>query len=133
MSWQDAPLYVRAHDLARDLHRQLGHGADLGGLGASLCADARRLLHCVSLALAFPNRRPVHQEEADEAILRLRTSLRLAADLDVLRAGGARQAQADLLDMGRMLGGWRKREARRQAALRAAAASGGGPLPPPGG
>lgn len=133
MSVQDAPLYVRAHDLARDLHARTPGWTGHPGLAEAVCAEGRALLWAVSLALAFPDERPGHQQAADHALLRLRTSLRLAEDLGLLGEGAARAVHGELTDLGRMLGGWRKRETDRQAARASATLRGGGPSPPPGG
>lgn len=116
MSRQDAPLYIRAHALARALHQRVGAWPDpqRALLGQALVAEAMALLCGVSLALAFPKSRPDHLEEADQALLRLRVQLRLAQDLGLLSEGAAAALHAELTDTGRMLGGWRKRERLRQ-------------------
>jgi hypothetical protein len=113
MSWRDAPLYVHAHDLARwVLERTGGWGepeAAGGPLQLQVAAAACDLLTGASLALTFPATRPRHLEQADEAIVRLRVLLRLARDLGLLSAGGTRYATGRLSEIGRMIGGWRKR------------------------
>jgi hypothetical protein len=101
-------------------------------LGVPLCEAATGLCVSISLALSFPAVRERHQQDADEAIVRLRERLRLARDLGLLSAGGARYAHGELLELGRMLGGWRKRERSRQAARLESDTPLSGPRPTPG-
>lgn len=130
MSWQDAPLYVRSLDLCRDLlPRTSGWAASQSHLAASVSNNALGLLDSISLALAFPEHRALHQQVADEHLLCLRVQLRLAEDLAVLGEGAAVALHSELTQIGRMLGGWRKRERRR---LRRINSEGAGP-PLPGG
>lgn len=107
----DAPLYVRSHDLARWIHeRILGWDEDLRAtLGLPLAKESRGLVLSVCLALTFIRARPQQAWEADQAVARLRELLRLARDLGALPASSHRYAQGELLQIGRMVGGWRKR------------------------
>lgn len=132
MSWQDAPLYVRAHDLAVDLHGRLPHLPDAyrASLGCGLAREASTILSGVALGLTFPDERALHQAGVDEAIVRLRVHLRVAEALGVLSTGAASHVHDQLTDIGRMLGGWRKRETRRLAERKPT--SGGGPPLRPG-
>lgn len=111
MSWRDAPLYVQAHDVARDVMERVGRMSerDAAPLGQAIAQAALDLLTGVSLALTFPGPRAHHLARADEAIVRLRVLVRLAQDLGIISAGGVRHVEAQLRDAGRMLGGWRKR------------------------
>lgn len=111
MNARETPLYVDAHDLARWVisrarswppERQ-GHMAPL------IVAAACDLVTAVSLALTFPASRWEHVEQADRSIVRLRTLLRLARDLNLLSAGGLRFAAGRLQVIGRMIGGWKKK------------------------
>ena len=115
MSRQDAPLYVRSHDLARSLLDAVVSWPDAPRrvLGEPLATEVRTLLTAVALALAFPDDRAAHQRAADDALLRLRVLLRLATAMGLISEGAASAAHAELTDMGRMLGGWRKREYKR--------------------
>lgn len=119
MSRQDAPLYIRAYDLARDLLARVQGWPEPQRrvLGEPLAAEARGLVCAVALGLAFPDDRGQHQRAADEALLRLRVLLRLCASADLIPDGAAQAAHTELTDMGRMLGGWRRREARRRPPL----------------
>lgn len=111
MSWRDAPLYVEAHDIARDIIDRVGRMSQphSDALRPALAQAALDLLVSVSLALTFPAPRARHLERADEAIVRLRVLIRLSRDLGFISAGGTRHVEARLLAAGRMLGGWRKR------------------------
>ena len=110
MSWRDAPLYVEAHDLASWVLRKAAWKEPEGQqLAPRVAAVAFDLVAEVSLALTFPHRRAAHLERADEAIVRLRTGLRLARELELLSGRGLRFACERLRIIGRMVGGWRKR------------------------
>ena len=119
MSWQRAPLYVRAHDLARWLmERAAGwRNPPERDLGRALNAQGLELSSSISLALTFPATRADHQERADESVVRIRSILRLARDLGVLSPRQLRYAGAELDAIGRMLGGWR-RSTRARARVR---------------
>jgi hypothetical protein len=110
MSWRDAPLYVRAHALARDLLPRVAEGPH-PALRHRLAAEAEELLCEVSLALSFVEGRAEHQAAADRAVTRLKVLVRLAEDVEVLTARGARHVGEDLVEIGRMVGGWRRRKA----------------------
>ena len=132
MSWRDAPLYVRCFDLARALlERAGGWSGPAGGLLREPIARAADELVCaVALALTFPRERGGHLAEADRSVVRLRERLRLARELGLLSAGAHRLATTELADIGRMIGGWRRRvedSERRQAARPAACAGVEGP------
>ena len=83
------------------------------------------LLCAVSEGLSFPG--PVRveaQARADRHVADLKVLVRLAADLGIVSAGGARHLGAELVEIGRMLGGWRRRQA---GPPRAAISSGAAP------
>jgi hypothetical protein len=101
-----APLYVAAHDLAVEVARG-------GGVaGARAVGAALDLVEAVALAVTFPAGRAVQLGRADEAVVRLRVALRIAVDLGERSEGAALALHARLLEVGRMIGGWR-RELRR--------------------
>lgn len=110
MTWQRAPLYVQAHDLARWLLERAGcwQTPPEAHLGRALAEQALELVSAVSLALTFPAARAVHQERADDGIVRIRTTLRLARDVGALSPRQMRYAGGELDAIGRMLGGWRR-------------------------
>lgn len=110
MSWRDAPIYIRAHDLARDLLPRVEDGP-CPALRHRLAAEAQDLLCEVSLALSFVDGRRAHQEAADHAITRLKVLVRLARDVGVLDERGGRSVGEELVAMGRMIGGWQRRHA----------------------
>jgi hypothetical protein len=119
---EHAPIYVRAYDLcvyvtaravAAGRHEHLLHAATLG---------AQELLSGVALALTFPERRATHLIHADEWVVRVRLSLRLARACGVLAPASARHAHTLLDAVGRMIGGWR-----RKAAPRLSTRTGDGP------
>ncbi len=110
MSPRNAPIYVRAHDLARWIHghTSLVRARSQPDLAAELDALSRRLVTETALALAFPVTRHEHQRRADEALVGLRVRLRLSRDLAATTAAQLRHASAELDAIGRMLGGWRR-------------------------
>ncbi len=110
MSWRRAPLYVQAHDLCHWLLERLASRAtrDVAGLGVRLAHDAHAIVSEVALALTFPVDRAAHQAAADDAIVRLRVTLRLAEAIGLLTPRHVRHVAAELSSIGRMLGGWRR-------------------------
>ena len=114
MNAHRAPLYVETHDLARWVAERAGDwkGAHAHQLGARIVGAASDLAVAAARALTCPATRRRDLQNADEAIVRLRTLLRLARDLGLLTRGGTRFAQGRLREIGRMVGGWRKTVAR---------------------
>jgi len=108
VSWRDAPLYIRAHDLARDLLPRVAEGPE-PALRHRLAAEAQELLCEISLALSFVKGRRDHQHAADQCITRLKVLVRLARDLEVISDTGARHVGDELVELGRMIGGWLRR------------------------
>ena len=112
MSWRNAPLYVEVHDLAVWTMDRTGTWRDRNAatLAERVAGAVCDLVTSVALGLTFPATRGRHLEAADEAIVRLRTLLRLAEALGLLSPRGLRFAAGRLQAAGRMLGGWRKRQ-----------------------
>jgi len=108
MSWSDAPLYIRVHDLARDLLPRVESGPS-PALRHRISAEVQELLCEISLALTFASARGDHQAAADRALTRLKVLVRLARDTGVLRERGAQHIGRQLVEIGRILGGWRRR------------------------
>lgn len=111
MSWDQAPIYVEAHDLSRWVVERVQAWPRERDrhLGRPVLAAACELLSSVSLALTFPETRIAHLRQADESVVRLRVLLRLARDTCLISPGGLRHAQGRLRAIGRMIGGWRRR------------------------
>lgn len=67
MSWRDAPLYVRATDLAQDLARRVDARPEdpYPVLRARIATEALALLCAITSALSFPATRAGHLEQAD--------------------------------------------------------------------
>jgi len=127
MSWRDAPLYVRVHDLACDLLPRVEEGP-CASLRHRIAIEVQELLCEVALALSFVPGWAEHQQAADRAVTRLKVLLRLARELGVLDVRGARHAGEMVVEIGRMIGGWQ----RRHAAGRPRVASRGAHGDPPG-
>ncbi len=117
MSWRDAPLYVEAHDLSRWLleRARAWDSPNDSLLGRRMTSHTCEVVEKVALALTFPATRAQHLEAVDHRVVTLRMQLRLAVDLGLLSAGAHRYAAGRLDAVGRMLGGWRKRLARRRS------------------
>jgi len=114
VSWRDAPLYVRCHDLALDLARRVDGdpSAPCPELRRTLAREGYALLRAVSLALSFPGQRRREQQlAADGHVAALKVQLRLARELELISPGGARRLGEELVEIGRMIGGWRRRHA----------------------
>ena len=110
MSWRDAPLYVVAYDLVGGLlARVTDWPPSHRFLQARLSQAAYDLLEGVSLALTFPQTRAGHLQQADQAVVQVRILLRLACDLSLLSTRQRAHFADQLRDIGRMIGGWRKR------------------------
>ena len=120
MSWRDAPLYVETFDLSGWVIERAGSWPEKT-LAQRAVEEAIGLVCSVSLALTFPVERERHLAETDRGIVRLRTVLRIAERLELLSPGGLRYAAERLSAAGRMVGGWRKRVAKRRQAAGAPA------------
>lgn len=110
MSWERAPLYVQAHDLAAWLlaHVERWPAGSHADLRRRIAGTALELVEAVSLALTFPPARAAESERADCCVARLRVLLRLAAGLGLADARQVRFASGELDSIGRMVGGWRR-------------------------
>ncbi len=108
MSWRHAPLYVRAHDLARWHLAHFRDAASYRELVAAASAAMVELLCSLALALTFPASRDRHREQADEALVRVRTLGSLACELSLMSPRQLRYMSGELVVLGRMLGGWRR-------------------------
>lgn len=111
MTPKQAPLYIRSHDLAIWLQQRTASwsSTEVKDLAVEISKNARNLLQCVSLALTFPDTRENYRRQADETIVRLKVLLTLAKDLGAISPRQLRFAQGELIAMGRMIGGWRKK------------------------
>ena len=112
MSWRDAPLYVEAFDLSCWLVERTA-AWEHRSLARLVTAAAVDLVSAVSLALTFPAARRRYLMRSDEGVVRLRTVLRIAQATGLLSNRGLRFAAGRLAIIGRMVGGWRKRLAKR--------------------
>lgn len=112
MKTSQAPLYILSYDLARWLLERVEQFPRARRIvyGDRLRSTSLELLECVSVALAFPGVRQQRLQQADEALLHLRLALRLATDSQTLSAKQSLFVQDQVEVIGRMLGGWRKKE-----------------------
>lgn len=106
---KEAPLFVRSYDLYAWLLQRLDkHDAPSPHLRAAILGEARALLDAVVLALSrfdTTERAAV----ADEHAALLRVHLRMAADRGLVDTDQLLYCAGELDDIGRQLGGWRKR------------------------
>ena len=104
-----APLFVHAFDLAAWV---LGHFAEPGdALSRDLCAKTLTLLDLVTFALQ-DRERDLRLADADEVLIKVRLRLRLAGQLGRLDERALMHALGLADDVGRQIGGWKKRLAR---------------------
>lgn len=121
MSWRDAPLYIATFDLAQWVLRRVDAEEGVPPTASRVCLSHRilaavtDLVELVSLALTFPEHRDLHLRSADETVVRLRVELRLAHGLGQLPTRSHEHACRRLAEIGRMIGGWRKRVSARPA------------------
>ncbi len=101
-----APLFTRAYAVCRllDERRRSDLELDL----RPLRERAHGLLFAIAHALTFTASRHEELARADRLTMDLRLSLRLAADAGVLSAGFVRSVQAEIVQIGAMLGGWQR-------------------------
>lgn len=109
---REAPLYVRCYDLA---HHVLGLCARFPKsqrfvLATRLQDASMDLLEDVTLALLQRRSRRQRLSRADESLVRLRLATRLSRELSLLSERQALRLHTDLDEIGRMLGGWQRRE-----------------------
>ena len=107
----ETTLYVRAYDLTKWLieRGQRFPKNQRFVIGARLQTATLDLLDMVSLGLLQREDRPQRLRKADEALARIRIAVRLSRDLGVLSERQAEHAGREIAEVGRMLGGWRRR------------------------
>ncbi len=98
-----APLYTDAFELARWLAKHFAD--DPRPLARRICHTSLDLLEAVTLALGRQQREE-RVEQADESLAKLRTQLRLAAELGALSDRQLLHALGLADTIGRQLGGW---------------------------
>lgn len=111
MRYDEAPLYVRAYDLVRYVLERTARFPKQQRfvLAARMEGAAFDLLDAVTLALLEPAGRLDRVRAADEAASRLRVAVRLSKDLALLRDNQAAFLHRELSEVGKMIGGWRKK------------------------
>ncbi|NJL27689.1 MAG: hypothetical protein HC897_07205 [Thermoanaerobaculia bacterium] len=104
----EAPLFVRSYDLYSWLLDRFAEARSHPELGRAVLEHGRALLEAVALALA---RFDVAERliAADEHATVLRAHLRLASEKGLLTDRQLLHATGELRDIGRQIGGWRKR------------------------
>ena len=105
---EEAPLFVRSYDLHSwllDRLEQVDHHPEVR---VAVLASSRSLLENVSLALSG-HATATRIAEADEDLVLLRIHLRLAAEKRLIDQRRLLHANEQLRDIGRQIGGWRKR------------------------
>jgi hypothetical protein len=107
-----APLYVRCYDLARYVLERTARFPKNQRfvLATRMESAAFNLLEAVAIALQERDGRGALLRRADDALTRLRLSVRLAGDLELLRQTQVDFVHGELTEIGRMLGGWRRKE-----------------------
>ena len=105
-----APLFTKTYDLVLWLGGRTGSfpKSQRFGLAARIMNQAYAALEAITLALKGFDR-PDNVERADAAFALLRVYLRLAADQKLLRTRQLTFVIGRLEELGRMVGGWRKR------------------------
>jgi len=108
----DAPLFVHAFDLARYLLERTARFPKNQRfvLAPRIQGAALDLVEEIAIALHEPEERPSRLRAADAALMRLRLAIRLARELELIRISQADHAAREIAAIGRMLGGWRRRE-----------------------
>lgn len=102
----EAPLYVDAFALCEWLLRRLG--SDNQVLSRAICTRALGLLEDVALALKDRSRE-ARVDSADEQLITLRIQLRMAQATGLLDEPQLLHALEAADNIGRQLGGWRRR------------------------
>lgn len=107
-----APLYVRCYDLTRYLLERTARFPKNQRfvLAKRLEAAAFDLLESIAIALQDRDERAARLRRADGALTRLRLAVRLAGDLELLRSNQVDFVHGELSEIGRMVGGWRRKE-----------------------
>ena len=102
---REAPLYTHCHDLVLAL-TQIEPTPTL----RPVLERAWALLDAIAVALSLPGERPSALAEADRRVAQLKVGLRVVEAAGGLSEGRARVLGESLVDIGRMIGGWRRRE-----------------------
>jgi hypothetical protein len=106
---KEAPLFIRAYDLHGWLLDRLeGDGVSHRVVRDTVLDHSRGLLAAVTLAVSRFNSEE-RLIDADEQATLLRVHLRLAAEKSLLDDRQLLYATTALRDIGRQIGGWRKR------------------------
>ena len=105
---KEAPLFIAGYDFYLWLLDRLEGCERFSPLKSALLDHARALLEALTLALQGFDR-DERVLEADEALALLRLHLRLAEEKELLDEGQYRHALDCLENLGRQLGGWRKK------------------------
>lgn len=105
---KEAPLFIRAYDLHSWLLDRFGSVKTYTAVRNAVLRHSAELLEAVSLALS---RFDVGERliEADEHATLLRVHLRLASEKKLLTDRQLLYVTGELRDVGRQIGGWRKR------------------------
>ncbi len=108
---REAPLYVRGYDLMHFLfERTRSFPKHQRFVLASRIQDAVfDLVEHISIALLEPEERAASLRCADIALTRLRIAVRLADDLTLLCRGHVAHVHQEMTEIGKMLGGWRRK------------------------
>lgn len=112
-------LLARAQDLLVDLLKRTARWPRRlrGSLVGRVETAAVELVACIACAQAARgDGRRIHVEVADQRLAVLRVLLRAAGDLKLLSAGAQAHVGAQVDEVGRLLGGWQKAEARTAGA-----------------
>lgn len=105
---REAPLFVGAYDLYSWLLERLERAAAYPELRSAVLMHSRGLLEKVTLALCRFDREE-RLIQADEHAALLRAHLRLAAEKGLLEDRQLLHANHLLSEVGRQIGGWRKK------------------------
>ena len=98
-----APIFTAAFRLARWTLETFDRRA--GTLAPAICRHALAVLEALALALKGRDRE-LRLDDADEALIRLRLGLRLAAEIGLIEERQMLHALSLADDVGRQLGGW---------------------------
>ena len=106
-----APIYVAAFDLSLEVMRRTGAFPrnQRFVLARRMQEAVLDLLDAITLALYQPEVRSERLAAADAALARLRVATRLARELKLLAITGALDLGDRMAEVGRQLGGWRRK------------------------
>ncbi len=108
---QESPIYSRTYDLLLWLLPQAtkfprAHRFGLGERVARRALDFQETI--LSAGLAPPAERRTWLNQADAQLAQLKQHLRLCKDLELISLGQYEHAARMLVEIGRLLGGWKK-------------------------